>query len=179
MTAHFSAAPVVAGDVDGRGKLYDRFGALVGAPGEEYIGIAEGWDMNVRSPWRRLAPRILFMGFNGRVSSKLYVTSNRIVLIREIDEWREVAGEMTILGTPTAVAKEVRLKQLKEHGVRQYCEVRQGAMRLVSAKRFLKHGSRLDLRLVGDDGQEYAISFWMGDGKDDVTLSLLASQFHR
>ena len=170
-------SPVHAGDVDGRGKVYDQSGALLPRSREEIVGVAVGWDLNVRSPWRRALPHILFMGFNGKVVSKLYVTTNRIVLVREIDTWRELAGEMTILGAPTAVAKEARLKKLREAGVRQYCEIRQAFLRLVSAKRFLKHGSRLDLQLIGDDDQEYAVSFWKSDGKDDATLSLIESQF--
>lgn len=172
-------SPVHAGDVDGRGRVYDQMGLLVYRPGEANLGVAVGWEMNVRSPWRRVLPRILFMGFNGKSDSKLYVTTLRIVLIREIEEWRELAGEMTVLGTPTAVAKEARLKQLRNAGARQYCEIQQGHMRLVSIRKFSRHGSRLDLQLLGNDNQEYAVSFWKSDGRDDRTLALLESRFRR
>jgi hypothetical protein len=171
--------PVHAGDVDGTGRVYDQSGALVARPGESCLGIAQGWDMNVRRPWRKVVPKIIFMGFNGKALSSLYVTTTRIVLIRQIDAWRELSGEMTVLGMPTAVAKEARLKELRAAGVREYCEIHQASLRLVSAKRFVKHGSRLDLRLIGCDGHEYAISYWKSDGKDDTTLALIESQFHK
>jgi len=179
MEPQVPALPLRAGDSEGRDTLYTRPGALIGEPGESYLDIVDGWDMNVRCPWRKFLPGIIFMGFNGRVESKLYITSNRIVLLREIDSWREVAGELTPLGTPTAVAKEVRLKELKQAGVRQFCEIHPKSLRLISAKKFVKRGCRLDLRLIGDDRREYAVSFWKTDGRDAKTLSLIEAQFHR
>ncbi len=171
--------PVEVGDVDGRDTLYDRSGSLIAGPGEEVLRVGNGWDMNVRRPWRRLLPRILFMGFNGRVVSKLYVTSFRIVLVREVDTWRELAGEMTILGAPTAAGKEARLRNLRQSGARQYCAVRPDSLRLVSSRRFVKHGSRIDLQLIGSDSEQYAISFWKSDGTYDSMVDLLESRFHR
>lgn len=179
MRSDRTESPVRVGDVAGRDTVYSPSGSLVGLPGEAFLQIAEQWDMNVRSPWRRVLPGIIFMGFNGKAESRLYITTTRIVLIRKIDAWRELFGEMTPLGIPTAVAKEARLKELKEAGVRQFCEIRPRAFRLISSRKFTKRGSRLDLQLIGDDGQQYAVSFWKTDGRDDKTLLLLESKFHR
>lgn len=170
-------APIRAGDKNGYGSVYDSSGMLVGVPGESSLEVREGWDMNVRSPWRRVVPTILFMGFSGKAASKLYITTNRIVLIREIDAWRQLAGEMTLLGAPTAIAEEAELKKSKAAGIRQFCEVQTSALKRVSSRKYTKRGSRLDLKLVGNDGQQYAISFWKTYGKDDKTLSLIEEQF--
>ncbi len=171
--------PVRYGDTGGRGSVYDSSGELLRLPGESYLGIGEGWDMNVRSPWRKLIPKILFMGFNGKAKSRLYVTTRRIVLIREIDTWRQLVGEMTPLGIPTAIAEEAELKSLKKAGIRQFCEVQTAMLKRASSRRHLKRGSRIDLMLIGDDGIEYAVSFWKTDGKDASLLSLIESRFER
>lgn len=172
-------APVRAGDEAGYGSVYDRFGKLIERPEEGSLAVATGWDMNVRSPWRRIAPSLLFMGFNGKATSRLYVTTRRIVLIREIDTWRELAGEMTILGTPAAAAKQARLEKLKASGVRQFCEILPDVLRMVASRKHVKLGSRLDLRLLAAGGSQYSISFWKTDGDDDEVLSLLESRFAR
>jgi hypothetical protein len=170
-------SPVRAGDVQGLGMLYDSRGGLIGGLGESFLQIASGWEMEVYSPWRRLLPKAVFMGFKGRAASRLYITTTRIVLIREIDSWRELSGEMTPLGIPTAVAKEARLKNLRSAGVRQFCEVYPRQLKLVSSRKFTKRGSMIDMRVLGSDDRQYAISFWKSDGKDDKTLSLIESQF--
>lgn len=171
------ASPVWAGDKDGCGFVYDSSGRLVGLPGESFLQIGEAWDMNVRSPWRRLMPGILFMGFNGKADSRLYVTTSRIVLIREIDIWRQLGGEMTPLGMPNAIAAEAELRKLKLAGIRQFCVVRVASLGRVSSRKYVKHGSRLDLALISNEGVEYAISFWKTDGRDDEMLRLIESQF--
>ena len=170
---------VEAGDRYGLGVVYDRSGSLLLHPHEEVLRSVENWDMDVMSPWRRFLPKTVFPGFHGRASSKLYVTSTRIVLVREIDEWRELAGELTPLGLPNAAAKEKLLATLRRAGVRQYCQVLPHALVIVSCKRYVKHGSSLDLKLMGDDNQQYAIMFWKTDGRDDVTLDFLSSRFRQ
>lgn len=172
-----SSPPVRAGDIQGLSSLYDSGGSLIGGPGESIVQAASGWDMDVYSPWRRVLPKAVFMGFKGRAASRLYITTVRIVLIREINTWRELSEEMTPLGIPTAAAKEAHLKSLRTAGARQFCEVYPRQLKLVSSKRFTKRGSMLDMRLLGSDGKQYAISFWKSDGKDDRTLSLIESQF--
>lgn len=170
-------APIRAGDKNGYGSVYDSSGKLVGAPGESYLEVREGWDMNVRSPWRRVVPTILFMGFSGRARSKLYITTQRIVLIREIDPWRQLAGEMTVLGAPTAIAEEAELRKSKAAGVRQFCVVQTSALKRISSRKYTKRGSRLDLKLLGNDEKQYAISFWKTYGNDHKMLSLIEEQF--
>jgi len=172
-----SRRPVRAGNVEGRGSLYDAKGNLLGRPGESYLEIAVGWDMDVWSPWRRFLPKPIFMGFSTKVDSRLYITTDRIVLIREIDPWRETTGEMSPLGIPNAVAKQSELKKLKEAGIKQYCEVYPQTMKLVSSRRYVKRGSMVDMRLVGPDGRQYAISFWKTDGRDNKVLDLIEAQF--
>lgn len=168
---------VKAGSIEGRGSLYGANGELLGRPGESYLEIASGWDMDVCSPWRRVLPTTIFMGFNSKVVSKLYITTDRIVLIREIDPLRETAGEMSPLGIPNAVAKQSELGRSKAAGMREFCEVYPRTLRLVSSKRHVKRGSMVDMRLRGEDGVQYAISFWKTDGKDEQTLRLIEAQF--
>ncbi len=170
---------VRAGDLDGLGKVYSDAGGLVTEPDEEILRVVTGWDVNVRSPWRRFLPKIIFLGFGGKASSKLFVTTQRILLVRDIDPWRELKGELTPLGIPTAAAKEVRLKKLKSLGARQYCEIRPRDLRVVKKKSFDAPGSWLNLHLVGVDGQQYAIRLWKTDGPDQETRLLIESQFSR
>lgn len=174
-----SYSAVRVGDVRGLGSVYDRGGDLIALPGEEILGIGSGWDMNVSSPWRRVLPKVIFLGFNTKAFSKLYITSKRIVLIREIDEWREVAGEMTALGMPTAIAKQVRLKEVKASGIRTFCELRPDMLHTVSLRKSRKSESWIGLRLVDSAGHRYAVSFWTTSGRDPETLSLLESRFGR
>src|SRR5213592_645821 len=143
---------VRAGDLDGRGSIYSDTGGLITESDEEILRAATGWDATVLSPWRRFLPKYIFMGFGGKASSKLFVTSKRIVLVRDIDPWRELKGELTPLGIPTAAAKEVRLKQLMSRGARQYCEIRPRDFRVVKKRSFDSPRSWVDLRLVSAEG---------------------------
>src|SRR2546427_770038 len=88
---------VRAGDIDGRGRIYSETGGLITESDEEILRAATGWDVTVLSPWRRFLPKYIFMGFGGKASSKLFVTSKRIVVVRDIDPWRELKGELTPL----------------------------------------------------------------------------------
>ncbi len=173
------AKPVFAGDLQGRGDVYDALGRLLRQPSESVLGMAEGWDMHVSSPWRRVLPKVIFLGFSPKVSSRLYVTSTRIVLIRDIDPSREVAGELTLLGSPTAIAKGVKLSELRAVGVRQFCEVTPTLLRLVRSRKSTDRGSLLSLFLEDSTRVRYAISYWKTDGQDSNTLSLLESRFRR
>jgi hypothetical protein len=178
MESRVQARSVVrAGDLDGLRRIYSDVGGLMTESDEEIMRVAAGWEVNVRSPWRRFLPKNVFEGFRGKASSKLFVTDRRIVLLRDIDPWRELKGELTPLGIPTAAAKEVRLKQLKSRGVRQYCEIRPRDLRVVKKRSFDRPRSWVDLRLLGVDGQQYAITLWKTDGSDQETRVLIESQF--
>src|SRR2546421_4722216 len=132
-----NAHPIVrVGDLDGLARIYSEAGGLIPESGEEILKVTTGWDANVSSPWRRFLPKIIFTGFGGRASSKLFVTTKRLVLVRDIDTWRELKGELTPLGLPTAAAKEARLKKLKALGVRQYCEIRPRDFHVVKKRSF-------------------------------------------
>lgn len=170
--------PVVhAGDVDGLGKIYSESGELLTRPGEEILRTAAGWDMNVRSPWRKFLPKLIFAGFEGKASSRLYITTERIVLVREIDIWRELKEELSPLGLPAAAAKQVHLRRLKAAGGRQFCEIRPRDFRVVRMKRIDRRWSWLGLRLIGTDSRQYAITISKTDGLDPETLTVLQSQF--
>lgn len=180
MESGAQAYPVVrAGDLDGLQRIYSDTGGLVTESDEEIVRVAASWDVNVRSPWRKFLPRSIFEGFDGKATSKLFVTNRRIVLVRDIDSWRQLKGELTPLGIPTAAAKEVRLRQLKSRGARQYCEFRPLDFRVVKKRSFDRPRSWLDLRAVGVDGRQYAITLWKTDGPDQETRLLIESQFGR
>jgi hypothetical protein len=170
---------VSVGDLDGLARIYSEAGGLITESGEEILRVSTGWDANVSSPWRRFLPKIMFPGFGGQASSKLFVTNKRIVLVRDIDPWRELKGELTPLGLPTAAAKEARLKKLKSLGARQYCEIRPRNLRVAKQKSLDRPRSWVSLRLVGNDGKQYAVTLWKTDGPDQETRSLIESQFSR
>jgi hypothetical protein len=169
--------PVRAGDRLGQGTVYSRSGQLIHKQGEKVLSELDHWDVDVISPWRRLLPHTVFPGFHGEPSSRLYITSLRIVLIREIDEWRELAGELYPLGLPNAAAKDSFLRQLKKEGVRQFCEIYPSALRVISAKKYVKRKSMLDLRLIANDGHQYGIMIWKMAGGDSRALDLILSRF--
>src|SRR2546430_17149231 len=172
--------PVVrAGDLDGLRRTYSDTGELVTESDEQIVRVATNWDVNVRSPWRKFLPRSIFEGFDGKATSKLFVTNRRIVFVRDIDPWRQLKGELTPLGIPTAAAKEVRLKRLKSLGARQYCEIRPLDLHVVKKSSFDRRQSWIDLRLVGTDGKQYAVTLWKTDGPDQETRALIESQFSR
>lgn len=180
MPTRISQRDVVnAGDVEGRSTVYDTWGNLVTRPGESVLRVSQGWDMTVHSPWRRWLPRVIFLGLNKPASSRLYVTTTRIVLIRDIDPQRETVGDMTPLGMPNAVARAAELKRLKSAGVRQFCEIRTSALDLSRIRRSRKNATWLSLDLLGRDGLEYRISYWKTDGEDLETLALIESRFRR
>ena len=168
---------VHVGDLDGLGSVYSPSGLLITKPGEKVLGTAGGWDVNVRSPWRKFLPKVIFAGFNTKAKSTLYVTTERIVLVREIDAWRELKEELSPLGVPTAAAKEVRLRQLKARGGRQYCEIRPADFRVVKMKRVDRPWSWLGLRLLGRDTRQYALTISKTDGLDPEMLTLIQSRF--
>ena len=168
---------VHVGDLAGLGRVYSEEGALITNPGETILKVGEGWDMDVSSPWRKILPNIVFAGFEGKASSKLYVTTQRLVLVREIDTWRELKEEMSPLGIPTAAAKEVHLRGLKRAGIRQFCEIRPRDLRVVKIRRVDRRWSWLGLRAVGKNGRRYAITIYKTAGFDPDTLSIIQSQF--
>ncbi len=170
---------VRSGDLDGLNLVYSSRGALVSQPGESILKTAEGWDIEVSSPWRRFLPKLIFSGFGGVASSKLYITTSRIILLREIDTWRELKGEMTPLGVPNAAAKEIRLRKLHAMGAMQYCEIWPQSLRVVRLRKSARRRSWMDFHLIGNDGQQYAITVWKSDGIDEETASMIESMFRR
>src|SRR5712692_1871905 len=170
---------VHSGDFDGLGTVYSEWGGLIQRSGEELLKTAEGWDVDVSSPWRKVLPKVVFAGFEGKSSSKLYVTSDRIVLVRDIDVWREIKEELSPLGVPAAAAKEVHLKRLKSGGARQFCEIWPRNLRVVRMKRLDRRWSWLGIRAVGTDARRYAITIFKTDGLDPETLTLIQSRFSK
>ncbi len=180
MTDGGSSQPLVrAGDRNGLGTVYSTWGGLICQPGESILKTAQGWDMEVRTPWRRFLSKLVFTGFGGEVSSELYITTQRIVLIRKIDIWRELRGELSPLGLPNAAAKEVELRRLQASGARQFCALESQNLRLAKSKKFSAPRSLLDLFLIGTDGRQYVATIWKPKGVDDETLSLIESRFRR
>ncbi len=168
---------VRVGDLGGLGSVYSEGGVLITNSGERILKVGDGWDIDITSPWRKIFPKIIFAGFEGRASSKLYVTTERVVLIREINTWREIKEEMSPLGIPAAAAKGVHLKQLKAAGSRQFCEIWPRKLRVMRMKRIDRRWSWLSLRVVGNDTTRYAITIYKTEGLDPETLSVIQSQF--
>lgn len=168
---------VLAGDAQGQGSIYSGDGRYIVRRGETILRFAEAWDANILSPWRKVLPHIIFEGFNGRATSTLYITTHRVVLIREIDVWRELKGEFTVLGAPNAAAKEWFLSELKRRGVRQFCVINCANLKVIKSKKYVRPKSLIYLRALGRDGKRYGISMWKTDGTDEETLAALASQF--
>lgn len=176
MNQRFSGG-VRAGDRAGLGIVYDTEGELICHENESILRRLENWDVDVISPWRRIMPHAVFPGFHGKASSRLVITESRIVLIRDIDEWRELSGELYPLGLPNAAAKEVTLRRLKAEGVRQFCELLTKSLRLVRVREHRKHRSMLELRVLDTDGQQYGILIWNSNDRDDESLSFIRSRF--
>jgi hypothetical protein len=179
MKSNQQSAIVRAGDYRGLGRLYSNQGELILRVGESVLKAASGWDIDVMSPWRQVLPHVVFEGFGGVAKSRLYITTERIVLVREIDLWRQLKGEMTPLGLPNAAVKEAQLKRLLAAGARQFCEIWPQNLRVVRAKVTNRRRSWMDLQLMGVDRKQYAITIWKTDGKDPETLDLLNSRFPR
>ncbi len=170
---------VRAGDYEGLGKVYSQWGGLLTRVDEQVLRTAEDWEMDVRSPWRSVLPGMIFMGFTGPTSSSLFVTTQRIVLVRKIDTWRELKGELTPLGLPKAAEKEVVLRKLQAKGARQFCELWTNELRIVKMKKHGKPVHSLDLFLLGSDGRQYAVSFFRPKGTEPALIPLIESRFSR
>ncbi len=167
------------GGYAGLGRIYTRDGNLLVNDGESLLKVSSNWDIGVLSPWRQVLPHVVFEGFGGKAKSRLYITTKRIVLIREIDLWRQVKGELTPLGLPKAAEKEDKLRRLAEAGAKQFCEIWPQNLRVVRAKVLNRRRSWMDLQLMGVDAKQYAITIWKTDGRDPETLALLDSRFPR
>ncbi len=170
---------VRAGDRDGMGKVYSEWGGLLTHANEQVLRVADDWEMDVRSPWRTVLPGMIFLGFVSPTSSKLYVTTERVVLIRKIDIWRELKGELTPLGLPKAAEKEAYLRRLQVMGARQYCEVWPRYLKAVRAKHHGKPPTSVQLFLEGADGRQYVVAFWKPKGSEPELIPLIESRFPR
>lgn len=166
-----------AGDYDGLGKVYSQWGGLILRADEQTIRVGENWEMNVRSPWRTVFPGMVFMGFVGATSSKLFVTTERIVLIRKIDTWRELKGELTPLGLPKAAEKEAMLRKLQAAGARQFCAVWPRYLKIAKVRKRGKPAQALELFLLGPHERQYAVAFWKPEGSEPEVVSLIESRF--
>ena len=128
-------APVHGGDVDGIGRLYSENGNLILLPQERLIGQRANCDVAVYASWRIIFPKSIFRPQPGTPSGTLFVTSSRLVFIRNIDVWKEVKPLLTPLGLPAAAEKEADLSKKKSVGARQYCEILLTHLRVVELKR--------------------------------------------
>src|SRR2546428_3525769 len=78
--------PVVkVGDLDGLARIYSEAGGLIPESGDEILKVTTEWDANVSSAWRRFVPKIMFTAVVVQTSIKLFVTTTRIVFVRDVD----------------------------------------------------------------------------------------------
>jgi hypothetical protein len=164
---------VRVGDIGGLGRVYTESGAVITRAGETILRILENWDMSVTSPWRRFLPKIMLDSSDGKVSSRLYVTTERIIFVRQVDAWAEMKSELTPLGIPAASSKQQRLSSIIPRGARKYCEVYPGYLRLVKSR---QKRSWLGLLLLDSDNRQYRFDFWKSDDKEDL-FTLIKSRF--
>ncbi len=157
--------------------VYSQWGGLICRQGEQIVKTVSDWEMDVRSPWRSVLPGMIFLGFAGPTASSLYITTARIVLIREIDILRELKDELSPLGVPKAADKGVILQKKKAAGGREYCEIQPAGLRISRVKRHGRPLRAIDLFLTGSDGRQYAVSVWKAVGSDPETIALLESRF--
>lgn len=170
---------VRAGSLEGLGTVYESGGQLVNLSNERILGVDEGWELQVRTPWRRILPTIVFPGFYGNVSSRLYVTTDRIVFIREIDPFRETKGDMTPYGFPGAIAKKIHLKEAKAAGARAFCEFWPQRLHIARVRQAERPRSWIDLRLLGPGEKQFAATFWKRKGSNPEMQTLVLSRFAR
>lgn len=172
------SAIVRAGDREGLGTVYSPWGSLIPKSDEVVLRTAEDWEMNVRSPWRSVLPGMIFTGFVAPTSSKLFITTHRIVLVRKIDPWRELKGELTPLGVPKAAEREAVLRKLQAMGARQFCEIWPSYLDVARTKRHGKPARSVQLFLNGRDGKQYVVAFWKPRASEPEVVSLIESRFH-
>jgi hypothetical protein len=170
---------VRVGGLDGLNTVYTSEGDLITLPDERILGADKGWELEVATPWRRFLPTVIFPAYRGDVSSRLYVTTDRIVFIREIDPFRETKGDMTPYGFPGAVAKKVHLKEAKAAGARAFCEFWPKRLSIARLREFDRPQSWVDLRLLGPEAKQYAVTLWSGKGSDPKMQALVLSRFAR
>jgi hypothetical protein len=169
-------APVLAGDIKGLNRVYDARGSLLGLPGEEPQHAVRNADLLAKSPWRRFLPGVLLLPYPGEADSVLHITNQRIVFLRNIDIRKETQHLMTEMGMFVAMEKSVKLRAVVLAGGMQWCEIYPARLRLVKAIRKTDYA---DFRLIGDDGKQYAISFWVKAGWNNGILPLIEGRFGR
>jgi len=154
MTDSRSPPPISVGDIDGLGRVYAETGSLVTNSSEKVITTRSGCDLHVSESWRSLFVRTLFAVAPGKLAGRLHLTDRRMVLIRDIDVWKEVKPLLTPLGFPAAAEKHSRLKEIKARGARQYCEI---DLATVSISHAREKSTMLFLYITGSNGQKYRV----------------------
>ena len=174
-TNPLSTPPICSGDLDGLGRVYSATGALVLFSGEELLATQDGCDLHASESWRSFFAKTLFSAIPGKVTGKLYLTDRRLVLIRDVDVWKEVKPLLTPLGLPTAAQKEARLKDLKSRGARQYCEIQQ---QLVTLSRSRENRSMLFLYLTTTSQRRYRVVIYV-EAADTSLFPAIKARFAR
>ena len=162
-----------AGDIDGLGRVYSDLGTLISSPGEKVLRVRSGCDAHVTRSWRNFFAKTIFSGAPGKPDGQLHVTTQRLVLIREIDVWQQVKPLLTPLGFPAAAEKEAQMKELKARGGREYCEVPTSDLGLARAK---EKETLLILYLIASSGQKYRMIVYT-DASEPGFFAFLRARF--
>jgi len=147
-------SPIRAGDIDGLGRVYSEQGGPILHSRETVLAQRKGCDIAAYGSWRIFFPKRLFHPMPGSPKGTIYLTSERLLFVRDIDVWQEVKPLLTPLGLPTAAEKRSKLSKLKERGARQYCEVLRAKLRPVRMKR---KRMLLHFRLLSEDHRKYEL----------------------
>ena len=144
--------PMRAGDVDGKGAIYDYDGHLILRQGESIAKAVTDVNGSVLPRWGRLVRgRAVIDTVSGR--GNWFVTNERMVFIRRpnskgVQRWRttplEVAG---------GVGEILRIRNVLRQGGFDYCEIMYDDVRFY--KKYRK-GAKMLLMVSGEKYQMYA-----------------------
>jgi len=156
--AHPASRFLTAGDIDGLNRIYSSVGALVTLPNERVLAVWPGFDMAVFSGWSIFTSKCLVDSGPSPPYGRLYSTSARIVMMREVDIQKEIRPLLTEHGISGAERLADRLASLASRHGRYYAELWPAHLRLMKTKRLLwGKVKQFNLNLLSDDGARFQV----------------------
>ncbi len=175
MARNDANAGIEVGDLDGLNRIYGPDGGVLTKSGETVLGVRDRCELGAFESWRKLFAPLVFESLRGASAGRVFVTTERLVFLREIDTWKQVKASMSPLGLPGAVVKEAELNRIKGAGGRQYFQLWTSGFSLAWAKRV---DGLIGLRLVGRDGRKWRVVVH-ADIDDPPFFALIEGRFPR